>query len=121
MHLKGLDRWFAVSFESPAVFGELIVRLSTGRISSSRQRGKQRPSTTSSSPLLYQRSNSPDHPENPGKGIEFRGTLRGCTVQEEEEGAGQVVRLERLMGMAMGEGLACPMPLWRSFWICRYA
>jgi hypothetical protein len=120
MHLKGLDRWFAVSSQSSTVVDKLITRRSIGHIPSSRPRGKQQPSTISSSPLLHQRSNSPDHPGGLGKEIEFKDTLRGCTVQEDEEGVGLLVRLERVMGMGMGVGLVYRMRLWKSFWICRY-
>jgi hypothetical protein len=117
MHLKGLDRWFAVSFRSRVLADKLIPRLSIGHIPSSRQRGKQRLSTTSSSHPLHQRSNSPDHQGDLDKGIEFKDTLRGCTVQEDEEGVDRLVRLERVMGM--GVRLVYRMRLLRSFWNCR--
>jgi hypothetical protein len=115
MHLKGLDRWFAVSSRSPILANKLIPRRSIGHIPSSRQRGKQLPSTTSLSPLLRQRSDCQDHPRDPDKEIESKGTLSECTVQEDEEGVGHLVKLERVMVMEMGVGLAYRMRLWRSF------
>jgi hypothetical protein len=121
MHLKGLDRWFAVSFQSHARADKLIIRRLIEHIPSSRPRGKQQLSTISSSPLLHQRSNSPDHPGGLGKELESKDTLRGCTAQEDEGGVGRLVRIERVMGMGMGMGvdLVYRMRLWRSFWICR--
>jgi hypothetical protein len=121
MHLKGLDRWFAVSSQSSTVVDKLITRRSIGHIPSSRPRGKQQPSTTSSFPLLHQRLNCLDHLKEPGKEIESNDTLRGCTAQEVEVGVGRLVRLERAMGMGMGMGvgLVYRMRLWKSFWICR--
>jgi hypothetical protein len=115
MHLKGLDRWFAVSFRSHILKHKLISRLSIGHIPSSRTKGKQRLSMTSSSPLLHQRSNSQDHPKEPGKEIESKDTLSECTAQEDEEGVGHLVRLERVMVMVMGAGPVCQMRPWRSF------
>ena len=125
MHIKGLDRWFAVSFRSHLLKAKLIPRLSIEHIPSSRPRGKQQPLTTSSFPLLHQRLNCPDHPKDQDKEIEFRGTPRGCMAQEDEEGVGRPVKLERVMemgmemGMGMGVGLVYRMRQWKSSWICK--